>query len=67
MSPNPSISNFAAKILGMFKHPTAEELYRMIIAKKISYEEIRKIDPNRFQDLELTMRMLYDHSQIGSD
>ena len=51
----------------MFKHPTAEELYRMIIAKKISYEEIRKIDPNRFQDLELTMRMLYDHSQIGSD
>ena len=51
----------------MFKNPTAEELYRMILAKKVSYEEIRRIDPNRFADLELTMRMLYDHSSIGAE
>ena len=54
-------------MLGMFKNPTAEELYRMVLAKKVTYEEIRRIDPNRFVDLELTMRMLYDHSSIGID
>jgi hypothetical protein len=29
--------------------------------KRVTYEQIRKIDPHRFHDLEVTMRMLYDH------
>ena len=59
-------SFYSAKMLNMFKNPTAEELYRMILSKKVTYEEIRMIDPNKFVDLELTMRMLYDHSSIGN-
>ena len=56
----------SAKMLNIFKNPTAEELYRMVLAKKVTYEEIRRIDANKFVDLELTMRMLYDHSSIGA-
>ena len=32
--------------------------------KKTTYEEIRRIDPNKFMDLESTMRMLYDHGDM---
>jgi hypothetical protein len=28
---------------------------------RLTYEQIRRIDPTRFVDLEDTMRMLYDH------
>ena len=59
------VSLVSAKMLNIFKNPTAEELYRMVLAKKVTYEEIRRIDANKFVDLELTMRMLYDHSSIG--
>lgn len=31
---------------------------------KVTYEEIRKIDPIRFNDLESTMRLLYDHGGL---
>lgn len=56
-----------ARVLGMFKNPTAEELYKMILAKKVTYEEIRRLDEKKFADLEMTMRMLYDHSSVGLD
>ena len=29
--------------------------------ERLTYEQIRRIDPARFVDLEDTMRMLYDH------
>jgi len=29
--------------------------------KRVTYEQIRKIDASRFNDLEPTMRMLFDH------
>lgn len=32
--------------------------------KKTTYEEIRRIDPIKFMDLEATMRMLYDHGDM---
>ena len=47
------------------KNPTAEDLHRLIMKEKVTYEEIRRIDPNRFHDLEDTMRMLYDHGPGG--
>ena len=50
----------------MNKNPTAEELHRLIMRKKITYEQIRRIDANRFSDLEATMRMLYDHGTMNS-
>lgn len=53
-----------AKVLGHSKHTTAEELYKLVLMKKTTYEEIRRIDPNKFMDLEATMRMLYDHGDM---
>ena len=50
----------------MNKNPTAEELHKLIMRKKITYDQIRRIDQNRFSDLEATMRMLYDHGTINS-
>ena len=32
--------------------------------KRTTYEEIRRIDPSKFMDLEATMRMLYDHGDM---
>ena len=63
---NLSLSLFLliAKILGLQKHTTAEELHKLVLAKKIVYEDIRKIDPVKFVDLEATMRMLYDHGNM---
>ena len=43
------------------KNPTADDLHRIIMRKQVTYEQIRKIDPQRFSDLESTMKMLYDH------
>ena len=56
-----------AKVLGHTKHTTAEELHKLVLMKKTTYEEIRKIDPVKFVDLESTMRMLYDHGNMTFD
>ena len=53
-----------AKILGLSKHTTAEELHKLVLTRKTTYEDIRRIDPNKFADLEHTMRMLYDHGNM---
>lgn len=52
------------KLLGIAKNPSAEDLHKQVIQNKVSYEQIRKIDPVRFQDLESTMRMLFDHGSV---
>lgn len=49
------------KLLQVQKNPSAEELHRLIMRKRVTYDQIRKIDPQRFTDLEPTMRMLFDH------
>ena len=56
-----------AKVLGHPKHVTAEELHKLVLLRKITYEEIRRIDPVKFVDLETTMRMLYDHGDMQFD
>lgn len=40
---------------------TADILIELVKDKKVTYESIRVVDPERFADLEPTMRMLYDH------
>ena len=60
-------SLLTAKILGHTKHTTAEELHKLVLLRKTTYEEIRKIDPIKFMDLESTMRMLYDHGNMTFD
>jgi hypothetical protein len=32
-----------------------------VLRRRVNYEQIRRIDPARFHDLEVTMKMLYDH------
>ena len=46
---------------------TAEELHSLVMAKKVTYAAIYKIDPVKFSDLEPTMRMLYDHGDKPAD
>lgn len=48
----------------MGKNPSAEELHKLIMRKRVTYEQIRRIDPEKFHDLESTMRMLYDHGNM---
>ena len=55
------------KALGFSKHLTAEELHKLVIQKKTTYEEIRRMEPIKFMDLEATMRMLYDHGNMKFD
>lgn len=50
----------------MSKNPSAEELHKLIMRKRVCYEQIRKIDPEKFHDLETTMKMLYDHGPLGA-
>lgn len=54
----------AAKLLSMTKNPSAEELLKLIMRKRVTYEQIRRIDPDKFSDLEQTMKMLYDHGPL---
>lgn len=50
--------------MGQQKNTTAEDLYKLVINRRVTYEEIRKVDPVKFSDLEVTMRMLYDHGDM---
>lgn len=43
------------------KNFTADNLYSLVRDKKVSYEQIREIDPKRFKDLESTMKMIFNH------
>ena len=56
-----------AKLLGVTKHTTAEELHQLVMAKKTTYMSIKRIDPIKFSDLESTMRMLYDHGKMQAE
>ena len=51
-------------MLGQTKNTTAEDLHKLVMARQVTYEEIRKVDPIKFNDLEATMRMLYDHGNM---
>mmetsp|Transcript_61050 Transcript_61050/g.83893 ORF Transcript_61050/g.83893 Transcript_61050/m.83893 type:complete len:122 (-) Transcript_61050:261-626(-) len=51
----------AKKLQLKVKTLTADILFELVKDKKVTYESIRVIDPERFSDLEPTMRMLYDH------
>jgi len=54
-------------LLKQSKAPSAEELHKLIMKGSVTYEEIRRVDTVRFQDLEATMRLLYDHKSQSGD
>jgi len=43
---------------------STDDLFNLVKKRKVGYEQIRAVDPHRFADLEFTMKMLYDHSDI---
>jgi hypothetical protein len=43
------------------KNLTAEYLYTLVREKKVSYQQINKLDPKKFGDLEDTMKMIFNH------
>jgi hypothetical protein len=45
------------------KNLTAEYLYTMVRDKKVSYDQIKEIDPKRFGDLEYTMKLIFNHDE----
>lgn len=44
------------------KLSTADDLFKVILQGNLKYAQIVAIDPEKFFDLEVTMRMLYDHN-----
>ncbi|TNV88260.1 hypothetical protein FGO68_gene12895 [Halteria grandinella] len=52
----------AAKRLGLkIKNLTAELLHTFVKDKKISYDMLKELDPQRFKDLEYTMKLIFNH------
>jgi hypothetical protein len=43
------------------KNLSAEQLYDLVQARKVSYEVIKDMDPQRFKDLEYTMKLIFNH------
>lgn len=49
------------------KNLTAEYLYTLVRDKKVSYEQIKELDPKRFGDLEHTMKLIFNHEEEHSN
>jgi hypothetical protein len=54
-----------AKRLGIKAAKTlcAEQLYQLVRERKITYDQIKDLEPKRFQDLEYTMRLIFNHDE----
>lgn len=51
-----------AKKLGLkVKNLTADILFPLVKDGKITYHQVKVIDPKKFEDLEHTMRMIFNH------
>ena len=60
-----NVDFFIAKLLQMStRNLSTDDLFNLVKKRKVGYEQIRAVDPHRFADLEFTMKMLYDHSDI---
>jgi hypothetical protein len=55
--------NIAKKLNIKVKKLTAEYLYTLVRDKKVSYESIKAIEPKKFQDLEYTMNLIFNHEE----
>lgn len=53
-----------AKRLGLkIKNLTAELLHTFVKDKKIAYDDLKEMDPQRFKDLEYTMKLIFNHDE----
>ena len=55
--------NLAKKLGLKVKNLTAESLYSLVRDKKVSYDAIKNVDPKKFQDLEYTMKLIFNHDE----
>ena len=42
---------------------TAEHLYTLVRDKKVTYDNIKDLEPKKFQDLEYTMKLIFNHDE----
>ncbi len=42
---------------------TADIVFSLVKEGKIKYSEVKSIDPRKFEDLEHTMRMIFNHDE----
>ena len=54
-----------AKRLGIkgVKTLQAEYLFSLVREKKVTYGQIKDLDPKRFADLEYTMKLIFNHDE----
>ena len=45
------------------KHLTAEYLYTLVREKKVTYDQIKELEPKKFGDLEYTMKLIFNHEE----
>lgn len=45
------------------KNFTAEQLYQLVKDHKVTYDQIKEIEPQKFKDLEYTMRLIFNHDE----
>ena len=57
------ICQIAKKLNLKVKNLTAEYLYNLVKDQKVTYSQIQEIDPKRFQDLEYTMKLIFNHDE----
>ena len=46
---------------------STDDLFNLVVKRRVTYEQIRQVDPHRFTDLEVTMKMLYDHADMKEE
>jgi hypothetical protein len=62
LSVSSSLTQDLAKRLGLkFKNLTAEQLYSLVRERKVTYDQIKDVEPSKFKDLEYTMRLIFNH------
>jgi hypothetical protein len=45
------------------KHLTAEHLFTLVKENKVSYDQIKDLEPKKFGDLEYTMKLIFNHDE----
>jgi hypothetical protein len=45
------------------KNLTADSLFQLVRDGKVNYRQIQQIDEDKFEDLETTMRMIFNHEE----
>ncbi|CDW79741.1 myb-like dna-binding domain containing protein [Stylonychia lemnae] len=59
----PGRSDNTRKLGIKVKNLTAEHLYQLVKEHQLNYDQIKDLEPKRFQDLEYTMKLIFNHDE----